>query len=161
MLLLTRPKPVPPIIGTVLHPIFVVVGYVLAFFYGLIPNYAVAIALLTDRGDDRRLPAHACQRPLHDADAASLAGDEEDPGSLQGQARHAGVRAAGAPQKMNEEVMALYRENGVNPTGGCLPMFLQFPILIVLYDVVRGLSKMSPGSSMRPASRSSSTASRY
>ncbi|HLN06330.1 MAG TPA: membrane protein insertase YidC, partial [Acidimicrobiales bacterium] len=47
-------------------------------------------------------------------------------------------------QKMNEEVMALYRENGVNPTGGCLPMFLQFPILIVLYDVVRGLSKMSP-----------------
>lgn len=46
-------------------------------------------------------------------------------------------------QKMNEEVMALYRENGVNPTGGCLPMFLQFPILIVLYDVVRGLSKMT------------------
>jgi YidC/Oxa1 family membrane protein insertase len=42
---------------------------------------------------------------------------------------------------MNEEVMALYRENGVNPTGGCLPMFLQFPILIVLYDVVRGLAK--------------------
>ena len=39
---------------------------------------------------------------------------------------------------MNEEMMALYRENGVNPTGGCLPMFLQFPILIVLYDVVRG-----------------------
>jgi YidC/Oxa1 family membrane protein insertase len=37
--------------------------------------------------------------------------------------------------------MALYRENGVNPTGGCLPMFLQFPILIVLYDVVRGLAK--------------------
>ena len=35
------------IIGTVLHPIFVLVGYVLAFFYGLIPNYAVAIALLT------------------------------------------------------------------------------------------------------------------
>ena len=29
----------------------------------------------------------------------------------------------------------------MNPTGGCLPMFLQFPILIVLYDVVRGLSK--------------------
>jgi YidC/Oxa1 family membrane protein insertase len=46
-------------------------------------------------------------------------------------------------QKMNEEVMALYRENGVNPTGGCLPMFLQFPILIVLYDVVRGLSKVA------------------
>ncbi len=37
--------------------------------------------------------------------------------------------------------MALYRENNVNPTGGCLPMFLQFPVLIVLYDVVRGLSK--------------------
>jgi YidC/Oxa1 family membrane protein insertase len=37
-------------------------------------------------------------------------------------------------------MMRLYRENGVSPTGGCLPMFLQMPALIVLYDVIKGLA---------------------
>ena len=77
------------IIGTVLHPIFVLVGYVLAFFYGLIPNYAVAIALLTIAVMIVVFPLDSCQCPLDDADAAAGAGDEEDPGALQGQARDA------------------------------------------------------------------------
>ena len=33
------------------------------------------------------------------------------------------------PQKLNTEMVKLYRENGVNPLGGCLPMLLQIPIL--------------------------------
>lgn len=36
-------------------------------------------------------------------------------------------------QKMNEEMMALYRSQKVNPLGGCLPMLLQLPILYALY----------------------------
>ena len=43
-------------------------------------------------------------------------------------------------QKLNEEMMALYKENGVSPTGGCLPMFLQFPIFWILYSTIRGLT---------------------
>jgi YidC/Oxa1 family membrane protein insertase len=42
-------------------------------------------------------------------------------------------------QKMNEETMALYKEEGINPMGGvtgCLPMFLQFPILIGFYNML-------------------------
>lgn len=39
------------------------------------------------------------------------------------------------PQKMNQQMMALYKEYGVNPAGGCLPLLLQFPILIALYNV--------------------------
>ena len=129
------------IIGTVLHPIFVLVGYVLAFFYGLIPNYAVAIALLT-------IVVMIVVFPLTRASARSMMRMQ----LLAPEMKRIQTRYKAKPgmptaerqelrQKMNEEVMALYRENGVNPTGGCLPMFLQFPILIVLYDVVRGLSK--------------------
>lgn len=42
------------------------------------------------------------------------------------------------PQKMNTQIMNLYKEYGVNPAGGCLPLLLQFPILIALYNVFRG-----------------------
>lgn len=42
------------------------------------------------------------------------------------------------PQKMNQQIMNLYKEYGVNPAGGCLPLILQFPILIALYNVFRG-----------------------
>lgn len=41
------------------------------------------------------------------------------------------------PQKMNQQIMNLYKEYGVNPAGGCLPLLLQFPILIALYSVFR------------------------
>lgn len=40
-------------------------------------------------------------------------------------------------QEMNQEMMALYKEHGVNPLGGCLPMLLQMPILVAFYNVLR------------------------
>jgi YidC/Oxa1 family membrane protein insertase len=43
-------------------------------------------------------------------------------------------------QKLNEEMMALYKKEGINPAGGCLPLFLQMPFLIILYDTIRGLT---------------------
>ncbi|MEO2066316.1 MAG: membrane protein insertase YidC [Desulfurobacteriaceae bacterium] len=39
------------------------------------------------------------------------------------------------PQKLQEETMKLYREMGVNPASGCLPMLLQIPIFIALYEL--------------------------
>jgi YidC/Oxa1 family membrane protein insertase len=42
----------------------------------------------------------------------------------------------GNPQKIQQEQMALYREHGVNPLGGCLPLAVQMPILIILYQVL-------------------------
>ncbi len=41
-----------------------------------------------------------------------------------------------AQRKMNEEVAALYRKEGVNPAGGCLPMVIQFPVLIAFYRLL-------------------------
>jgi YidC/Oxa1 family membrane protein insertase len=44
----------------------------------------------------------------------------------------------GNPTKMNQEIMALYKQEGVNPLNpGCLPMFLQMPIFIALFVVLR------------------------
>lgn len=40
-------------------------------------------------------------------------------------------------QKLNEETMKLYKEHGVNPMGGCLPLLLQMPILIALFTIFR------------------------
>jgi YidC/Oxa1 family membrane protein insertase len=39
-------------------------------------------------------------------------------------------------RKMNDEMMALYKEHGVNPAGGCLPMLLQMPILYAFYRLL-------------------------
>ncbi|HEY1267870.1 MAG TPA: membrane protein insertase YidC [Candidatus Binatia bacterium] len=38
---------------------------------------------------------------------------------------------------LNKEIMELYRRNGVNPFGGCLPMLVQFPVFIGLYNALR------------------------
>ncbi len=40
-------------------------------------------------------------------------------------------------QELNEKTMALYKERGVNPMSGCLPMLIQFPILIYIYNTIR------------------------
>jgi YidC/Oxa1 family membrane protein insertase len=40
-------------------------------------------------------------------------------------------------EKLTQETMKLYREKGVNPAGGCLPIFLQMPLFIILYNVFR------------------------
>ena len=43
---------------------------------------------------------------------------------------------AEAQRKMNEEVMGLYKKEGVNPAGGCLPMLLQLPVLFAFYQLL-------------------------
>ena len=48
----------------------------------------------------------------------------------------------GEPQKMNQEVMALYKEHGVNPMAGCLPLLIQLPILFSLYTAINSQKDM-------------------
>ncbi|HWQ14706.1 MAG TPA: YidC/Oxa1 family membrane protein insertase [Roseiflexaceae bacterium] len=48
------------------------------------------------------------------------------------------------PQKLQEETMKLYREYKVNPAGGCLPMLLQLPIFLGVYQAVINLTRVSP-----------------
>ena len=44
---------------------------------------------------------------------------------------------AGDQQRIQEETMKLYQETGFNPMAGCLPMLIQMPIFIILFQVVR------------------------
>ena len=43
---------------------------------------------------------------------------------------------AEAQRQMNEEVMGLYRQEGVNPAGGCLPLLVQLPIFLAFYNML-------------------------
>lgn len=48
-------------------------------------------------------------------------------------------------EKLNQEMMAFYKENSINPVGGCLPLLLQLPVFFILYQVLRGLTQRSDG----------------
>jgi len=50
--------------------------------------------------------------------------------------KYAGRNDQKTQQKQQEEIMALYQEENFNPMGGCLPLLIQFPILIALYRVI-------------------------
>lgn len=47
--------------------------------------------------------------------------------------------------RMNEELLAFYKENQINPVGGCLPLLLQMPVFIILYQVIQGLTRKQDG----------------
>ena len=50
--------------------------------------------------------------------------------------KYAGRDDAPTKQKMSMEIQELYQKEGYNPMGGCLPLLIQFPILIALYNIV-------------------------
>ena len=51
----------------------------------------------------------------------------------------------GDKQRLNEETMKFYKENGVNPLAGCLPMIPQLIIFYALFNVLRGIADWKPG----------------
>ncbi|WP_119731503.1 membrane protein insertase YidC [Thermomonospora amylolytica] len=50
-------------------------------------------------------------------------------------------------QRLNQEVMKLYQENGANPLSGCLPLLVQMPVFIGLFQVLNGISNAKEGES--------------
>jgi YidC/Oxa1 family membrane protein insertase len=54
-------------------------------------------------------------------------------------------------QKLNEETMKYYRENGVNPLSGCLPLLAQFPVFISLFNVLRAIANDHAQYGLTPA----------
>jgi len=118
-------------VGSIFQPIYDLLGRIMAFFYGIIPNYAVAIALLT-------VVIMAVLTPFTIKSTKSMAAMQK----LQPELKKLQQKYKGAEnrQLLNEEMMKLYKEEGVNPLGGCLPMLLQTPFLIMLYGVIKGLA---------------------
>jgi YidC/Oxa1 family membrane protein insertase len=48
------------------------------------------------------------------------------------------------PQKMQQKIMEIYKEHNVNPLSGCLPLLIQMPILIALFQALRGFVYKDP-----------------
>src|SRR5580704_7087819 len=118
-------------VGSVFQPIYDLLGRIMAFFYGIIPNYAVAIALLT-------VVIMAVLTPFTIKSTKSMVAMQKlQPELKKLQQKYKGPENR---QLLNEEMMKLYREEGVNPLGGCLPMLLQAPFLFILYNVIKGMS---------------------
>jgi YidC/Oxa1 family membrane protein insertase len=101
-------------------------GSILAFLYDVVPSYGVAIILLTVLVRLVLIPLTLKQtRSMH-------AMQRIQPQIKELQRKHKGNR-----QKLNEEMMKLYKEHQVNPLGGCLPLLLQLPVFIALFSVLR------------------------
>jgi YidC/Oxa1 family membrane protein insertase len=98
----------------------------LNFFYSVIPNYGVAIILLT-------LLVRMIFWPLTHKSTESMKRMQK----IQPQIKELQVQFKGEPQKIQQETMRIYRENKVNPLSSCLPMLIQIPVFIALFTVLR------------------------
>ncbi len=108
---------------------FDLIAKALAAIYNVVPNYALAIMILT-------LAIMIVLTPLTLKGTRSmLAMQQLQPEMKKLQAKHKDDR-----QKLNEEMMAFYKENKINPMSGCLPLILQMPVFFVLYRVLYGLT---------------------
>jgi YidC/Oxa1 family membrane protein insertase len=110
---------------------FQLIANVLAWFYGLVPNYAIAIALLT-------LAIMILLTPLTLKSTKSMLELQR----LQPEMRRLQAQYKGDRQKLNEEMMKLYKEHQINPLGGCLPLLLQAPVFIILFRVLNHLTQV-------------------
>lgn len=128
-------------LDSIVAPFANLFGWVLAAFFSFTHSYGLSIVLLT-------LLSMIIVFPLMRAGTRSMMQMQLLAPELQkirnrykAQPGMSMEERQASRTKLNEEMMALYRENGVNYAGGCLPMVLQFPIFWILYDVIRGMTR--------------------
>jgi YidC/Oxa1 family membrane protein insertase len=102
-----------------------IMKYILDFFYVLIPNYGIAIILLT-------LVTKLVFLPLTFSSSESMA----KMAALNPKMAEIRARLKDKPDKMNQEIAALYKREKVNPLSGCLPLLLQMPVFFALYNLL-------------------------
>lgn len=98
---------------------------VLKFFYSLFHNYGISILLLT-------FCISLLLFPLTFKSLSSMRKLQE----LQPKIEKIRAEFKDNPQKLNKEIMEVYKRYKVNPMGGCMPMFLQMPIFLALYQTL-------------------------
>jgi YidC/Oxa1 family membrane protein insertase len=95
------------------------------FIYGFIPNYGVAIIILT-------IVTRLIFWPLATKSYKSMG----EMRKLQPLMQEIREKYKNDKQRMNQEVMGLYRTYKINPMGGCLPMIIQLPVFFALYRML-------------------------
>ncbi|MCK5808312.1 membrane protein insertase YidC [bacterium] len=104
---------------------------VLNFLYIYIGNYGIAILILT-------LLIKLLLFPLSNASYKSM----NKMKSLQPKIAALKEKYKDDKEALNKETMALYQKEGVNPLGGCLPMFIQMPVYIALYYMISNAGEL-------------------
>lgn len=100
---------------------------ILKFFYRYVGNYGVAIILLT-------CIIKLLFWPLTHKSYQSMKSMQ----TLQPEMQKIREKYKKDKERMNREIMELYKQKRVNPMGGCLPMFMQIPVFFALYKVLLG-----------------------
>jgi YidC/Oxa1 family membrane protein insertase len=120
--------------------IFEFSAQILNFFYGLVPNYAAAIIMLT-------LLVMLITTPLTLKGTRSMIKMQLlQPELKKIQQKHKG----GDRNEMNQELMAFYQENELNPLGGCFPLLVQAPVFLLLFRLIQGLTSRGDDGTFNP-----------
>ena len=109
------------------------IGYLLTFIYKLVGNYGISLIILT-------FIVKLALYPLYAKQIKSTANMSE----MSEKSQEIQRRYANDKEKMNEEMQKLYAESGFNPMSGCLPMLIQFPIIMGLFALLRNPMKYMP-----------------
>ncbi|MGM0441854.1 MAG: membrane protein insertase YidC [Elusimicrobiota bacterium] len=104
---------------------------VLTTFYGWVGNYGIAIIMLT-------FLLQIFIFPLTIKSFKSMSEMKK----LQPKMKKIRDKFEDDPQRMNEEIMHLYKKHKVNPLGGCFPLILQMPIFISLFTMLRAAAEL-------------------
>jgi len=109
------------IVRWIAKPLF----HILQFLHSFTGNYGIAIILLTVGVRVLFIPlTHKSYRSMKDMQA------------LQPQLQALQKKYKDDRQRLQREMMELYQKNKVNPVGGCLPMILQIPVFVALFNVL-------------------------
>ena len=109
------------------------IGYLLMGIYKLVGNYGISLIILT-------FLVKLAMYPLYSKQIKSSA----DMAEMSAKSQEIQRRYAHDREKMNEEMQKLYAETGFNPMSGCLPMLIQFPIIMGLFALLRNPMKYMP-----------------
>ncbi len=109
------------------------IGYLLALIYRLVGNYGISLIILT-------VIVKLVLYPMYAKQIKSTANMSD----MSEKAKEIQNRYANDKEKMNEEMQKLYAETGFNPMSGCLPMLIQFPIIMGLFALLRNPMKYMP-----------------
>src|SRR5215471_17130372 len=101
----------------------------LAAFYALTHNYAIAIGLMG-------VVVILLLTPLTLKSTKGMLEMQR----LQPEMKRLQQQYRGDRQKLNEEMMKLYQEHKVNPLASCLPLLAQLPVFFIMFRVIHGLT---------------------
>ena len=99
---------------------------IIVFFYSFTHNYGMAIILMT-------VLIRVILYPLMQKQMVSM----REMQKIQPLMKAVQEKYKNDKERLNKELMALYKEHKVNPMSGCLPLLIQMPILILLFQVLR------------------------